>query len=198
MAFGRWQAKIKKGFSCALCGGKTELGEKRLRILIPAEEILRVRVFRGLGYQLEARDEEEAKEDEENEMEKGKIIILLCYSEHVKISFHYALNAPCAYYAFLIPGEEAERARQQQQLRNPNVDRSFLQRRETLFISLGKWKCQSEGMRYAALLVAAFGYDFASAFAFRLRRLLLSSSARRIPKKKALQEVKGLKALAER
>ncbi|CRL06144.1 CLUMA_CG019321, isoform A [Clunio marinus] len=33
---------------------------------------------------------------------KRKIIILLCYSKHVKISSHYVLNAPCAYYAFLI------------------------------------------------------------------------------------------------
>ena len=38
----------------------------------------------------------------ENGKRKEKITILLCYSKHVKISFHYVLNAPCAYYAFLI------------------------------------------------------------------------------------------------
>jgi hypothetical protein len=58
---------------------------------------------------------------------------------------------------------------------------------------LGKMKMSVREDEICGAPRRCFGYDFA----FRLRRLLLSSSARRIPKK-ALQEVKGLKALAER
>lgn len=50
-------------------------------------------------------------ERKENGKRKEKITILLCYSKHVKISFHYVLNAPCAYYAFLI--SRSKRGKQQ-------------------------------------------------------------------------------------
>lgn len=85
--------------------------------------------------------------------QKREIIILLGYSEHVKISFHYALNAPCAYYAFLI-------SKQQQPWIHKRGEFSAAPR-ETLFISWGKWKCQSEHEIYGAssCSFSVFGYD---------------------------------------
>lgn len=76
----------------------------------------------------------------------------------MKISFHYALNAPCAYYAFLISKENEENSS-----RNLNVDgkdgsENISAAQKMLFISLGKWKCQSE-TRYTAFRLSLLGYD---------------------------------------
>jgi hypothetical protein len=83
---------------------------KRLRILIPS--------FR---FPLAERKENG----------KEKITILLCYSKHVKISFHYVLNAPCAYYAFLI--SRTKRGKQQPD-REDGSENSAAQRNVIYFL----------------------------------------------------------------
>lgn len=104
------------------------------------------------------------KEKKTKWKKKRKIIILLCYSKHVKISFHYVLNAPCAYYAFLIStsGENSSR--------NLNVDRKDGSVKnfcsiEKCYLFLRENENVSQRTRYTAFCLS-FGLWFAFHWAF--------------------------------
>jgi hypothetical protein len=124
------------------------------------------------------------KRKNENEMEKGKIIILLCYSEHVRISFHYALNAPCAYYAFLIRRREGRRGRSSSSSGSSRIrmwiqrgEANFLQRMRNVIYFAGKMKMSVRRDEiYGASSLLAFRGGLVMIL-LRIARLLLSSSA---------------------
>lgn len=167
----------KKGFLVLYenSGGKAKTKKKRLRILIPnfpSPPWRRKKTRRKRG------------ESKPSWNGKGKIIILLGYSKHVKISFHYALNAPCASLIMLFSSPKTKAAEAAvaaaaagnlnafaekgsegiASSRSKGEKKNFSAAPRNVIYFLGKMKMSVRAMRYTALrrsLSLYFGLWFA-------------------------------------
>lgn len=128
---------------------------------------------------LSARKTRKEKKMKESGKRKEKIIILLCYSKHVKISFHYVLNAPCAYYAFLISSKLARKtaAGIWMWIEKMEAKNSAAQRNVIYFLG-NENENVSQRTRYTALRLS-FGLWFAFVSTISLRFFYLRASRRK-------------------